>query len=76
MNHKATFEILNMSLGDGFYWCLQNGVDVVEFLSITLRHVSPILNDLGQHWATTLSTTPSCIGWQYFLSRALSCYRV
>ncbi|EYB89315.1 hypothetical protein Y032_0233g3093 [Ancylostoma ceylanicum] len=31
MNLKVTCEILNMSPGDRFYQCFQNGVDVIEF---------------------------------------------
>ncbi|EYB81831.1 hypothetical protein Y032_0373g182 [Ancylostoma ceylanicum] len=63
MNLKATFEILNMSPADSFYQCFQNGVDVIKFQSVTQRHVSPILNDFGPHWSTTLLSIPSCIGW-------------
>ncbi|EYC29665.1 hypothetical protein Y032_0006g3110 [Ancylostoma ceylanicum] len=76
MSLKGTFEILRRSPGDSYQQCFQNGVDVIEFQSITLRHVYSIVNDLGQHWASNLFSITSCIGWQYFMSEPLYCYRV
>ncbi|EYC36671.1 hypothetical protein Y032_0868g2779 [Ancylostoma ceylanicum] len=57
---NAMLDPFGMMMGGGM-----GMIEVGQLLSVSVnqRHVSPVLNDLGQHWATTLLNIPFCIGW-------------